>query len=145
MKLMNMDDKLDKLLKIMIALSSTSCVLFVSVIGVNIYSSEILPEKFEVNVLKGLVFILNLISYQNFLVMYILAVLVAYVQVRCVVEYLEKFSKPQNENSKIKRSELRSVSDIIDRICDCVDTLGCPFLFWQNTGFSDFQAKKYGF
>jgi hypothetical protein len=23
--------------------------------------------------------------------------------------------------------------------------LGCPFLFWRNRGFSDFQAKKYGF
>jgi hypothetical protein len=23
--------------------------------------------------------------------------------------------------------------------------IGCPFLFWRNTGFSDFQAKKYGF
>jgi hypothetical protein len=131
MKLLDFDDKTDQLLKFMIALFLVSCVLFFSVIGSNIYSSYIIAENFEFDVFEGFVYILNLISYQNFLVIYILNILVANMQVNSVAEFLGKSLKSDNENLMIKRSDLRIVSDIIDRICDCVDTF--KFSFTLNT------------
>ena len=97
--------------------------LLFSLVGFNMLISQLVAENFDVDTTRGIIYLFNIVTYQNYLLVYIMTINFTNLQLEKVNEFLTDSQKCRTCNIKKMYQNLRAVADIVDRICDTLDSV----------------------
>jgi hypothetical protein len=131
MQTSSISDKPQKLFIVVILSSFSSITLFMFTMIANALIVEPIKDKIVVDEFAGLVFAINLVAYQNYLLVYCLTIYVVYLRLKDISDFMKKIENTQEISKEEVYKIIKVVAILVDKVCDVLETI--KFCFSINT------------